>query len=73
MKTLRIIIVLFALFISLKGGKAFVIPGNNLLVYRESVAVIFDVNGREITRIPADLIVSVGSINDDDLKPQTEL
>ena len=81
MKSLRILIALFALLVALKGGKALMFPGDNIIVLKgvqcgEKVVpmgVVYDMEGKELMRIPADLIVGVGAIADEELKPKREL
>ena len=73
MKTLHLIIALFALFIALKGGKVIIFPGDNILVYRDSVGVVYDADMNVVTRIPADMILGIGAINDSELKPEVEM
>lgn len=81
MKPIRILIALFALLVALKGGKALVFPGDNILVYKDAkygesvikVGVVYDAAGQEITKIPADLIFGVGAIADEELKPKREM
>jgi hypothetical protein len=81
MKTLRFIIALFALFIILRGGKAIPFLGNHALFYQNiqygerivSVGVVYNDEGKEVMRIPADLIVGVVTINDSELKPEVEM
>jgi hypothetical protein len=81
MKTLSLIVVLFALLVALKGGKAIVFPGDNILIYQDvkygertvKVGVVYDAEGKEVTKIPADLIYGIGAIDDDELKPKAEM
>lgn len=79
MKTLRIIIALFALLVALKDGKVMVFPGDNVLVIKDiryverivPCGVIYDEQGTELTKIPMDLIMGVGTITVEE-KPEIE-
>ncbi len=64
--------VIFAILIVLKGGAAFIIPGENILVIKETeynetmvpVGVIYDVYGDVIQKIPMDIILGIGTISE---------
>jgi hypothetical protein len=73
MKTIRIIVALFALFIALKGGTAIIFPGDNILVIKGVQGIVYDYQGQEIQKIPMDLIQGIGAINDKEIQPEVEM
>jgi len=76
MKKIILIISMTALLIVFRGNKGLVIPGDNILIYKDiqsnekvvRTGIVYDQFGKEVMRIPANTIEAVGSIDDSNIQ-----